>query len=142
MFKFKDEPVEEKPQLIIVPMVDVMLFLLAFFVLIAGSIIPGLAIKTNPPETTQKTKVNIKKETVTITIKKDGSIYFKEKKVSLEDLKRLLKEAKRKNPLISVAINADRDSKVQLLVSVMDTAQEVGINSIGLIAKEKNEGNR
>ncbi|ADY73428.1 Biopolymer transport protein ExbD/TolR [Desulfurobacterium thermolithotrophum DSM 11699] len=142
MCKFKDEPVEEKPQLIIVPMVDVMLFLLAFFVLIAGSIIPGLAIKTNPPETTQKTKVNVKKEIVTITIKKDGSIYFKEKKVSLKDLKRLLKEAKRKNPVVSVAINADRDSKVQLLVSVMDTAQEVGINSIGLIAKEKNEGNR
>ena len=139
MFKFSDDNFEEKPQLIVVPMVDVMLFLLAFFVLITGSLIPGLAIKTDPPETTRKSKVQVKEEVVTITIKKDGTIYFGNRKVSLNELSKLLKKKKKENPRISVAINADRDSKVQLLVSVMDITQETGINSIGLLAKEKNE---
>ncbi|MEO2068325.1 MAG: biopolymer transporter ExbD [Desulfurobacteriaceae bacterium] len=142
MFKFKDENFGEKPQLIIIPMVDVMLFLLAFFVLITGSLIPGLAIKTNPPETTRKSKIEIKREVVTVTIKKDGTIYFGNRKVSLKELPQLFKKKKRENPGVSIAINADKDSKVQLLVSVMDAAQEAGITSIGLLAKEKNEGKR
>jgi biopolymer transport protein ExbD len=142
MFKFKDDISEEKPQLIIIPMVDVMLFLLAFFVLIAGSIIPGLAIKTNPPETTRKSNIQIKKEIVTVTIKEDGSIYFGNKKVNPDQLRKFLKSAKKKNPHVSLAINADRNSRVQLLVNVMDAAQEAGINSIGLIAKERDESNR
>jgi len=142
MFKFKDDISEEKPQLIIIPMVDVMLFLLAFFVLIAGSIIPGLAIKTNPPETTQKSNIQVKKEIITVTIKENGSIYFGNRKVNLKQLKKLLKNAKVKNPHVFLAINADRNSKVQLLVNVMDAAQEAGINSIGLIAKERDENSR
>ena len=123
-------------------MVDVMLFLLAFFVLIAGSIIPGLAIKTNPPETVQKSTLKPKRKIVTVTVRKDGTIYYGSNKLDSETLVRLLKGFKKEDPLVSIVIDADREAPVQSLVNVMDAAQKAGINSIGLLAKEKNENKR
>jgi biopolymer transport protein ExbD len=142
MFRFRDHETEEKPELVIIPMVDVMLFLLAFFVLIAGSIIPGLAIKTNPPETIQKSSFQPKREVVTIVIKKDGSFWYGKQRLTFKQLVRLLKSFKKKNPQVSLAINADKESSIQSLVNVLDAAQEAKINSIGLIAKEKDESSR
>jgi len=141
MFKFKGDNCEEKPELIIIPMVDVMLFLLAFFVLIAGSIIPGLAMKTNPPETVSKANFKPKKRVITVTVKRDGSIYYRDKRLTFNELVRLLKSFKKQTPNISVAIDADRDASVQALVTVLDAVQKAGINSVGLLAKEKREGN-
>ena len=141
MFIFRENECDEKPELIIVPMVDVMLFLLAFFVLIAGSIIPGLAMKTNPPKTVQKSSFRPKRRVVTVVIKRDGTVYFGNRKMSFEELVRLFKSYKKQDPLVSLVIDADRGAPVQSLVTVMDAAQKAGINSIGLLAKEKN-GNR
>ncbi len=141
MFIFRENECDEKPELIIVPMVDVMLFLLAFFVLIAGSIIPGLAMKTNPPETVQKSSFRPKRKVVTVVIKRDGTVYFGNRKMSFEELVRLFKSYKKQDSLVSLVIDADRGAPVQSLVTVMDAAQKAGVNSIGLLAKEKN-GNR
>ena len=141
MFRFRENECDEKPELIIVPMVDVMLFLLAFFVLIAGSIIPGLAMKTNPPETVQKSSFRPKRKVVTVVIKRDGTVYYGNTKMSFNELVRLFKGFKKEDPLVSLVIDADRGAPVQSLVTVMDAAQKAGINSMGLLAKEKN-GNR
>ncbi|WP_457678555.1 ExbD/TolR family protein [Thermovibrio sp.] len=140
MFIFKDSQCEERPELIIVPMVDLMLFLLAFFVLIAGSIIPGLAIKTNPPKTVQKANFHPKKKLITIVVRKDGSIYYGKEKLNFNQLVRLLKGLKRQFPDLSLIIDADKDASVQSLVSVLDAASKAGVNSIGLLAKEEKNG--
>ena len=142
MFLFRDSECDEKPELIIVPMVDVMLFLLAFFVLIAGSIIPGLAMKTNPPETVQKSSFKPKRKVVTVVIKRNGAIYYGDTRMNFDKLVRLFKSFKKEDPLVSLVVDADRGAPVQSLVNVMDAAQKAGINSIGLLAKEKNENRR
>jgi len=142
LFIFRDSDCEEKPELIIVPMVDVMLFLLAFFVLIAGSIIPGLSMKTNPPETVQKSSLKLRKKVVTVTIKSNGEIYYGNERIDFEKLVRLLKGAKKESPTVSLIVDADRRAPVQSLVNVMDAAQKAGINSVGLLAKERNESSR
>ncbi len=142
MFIFKESDCEERPELIVVPMVDVMLFLLAFFVLIAGSIIPGLSMKTNPPETVQKSNLKVKRKVVTVVIKRDGTIYYGKDRVDFDTLVRLFKSVKKQTPNISLVVDADRGAPVQSLVNVMDAAQKAGINSVGLLAKERNGNSR
>lgn len=141
MFRFRDSSCDEKPELIIIPMVDVMLFLLAFFVLIAGSIIPGLAMKTNPPKTVQKSSFHPKRRVITVTVKKDGSIYYGNQRLTFDQLVRLLRGFRRQSPDISVAIDADREAPVQSLVTVLDAVSRAGINSVGLLAREERKGN-
>ncbi len=140
MFRFKERECDEKPELIIVPMVDLMLFLLAFFVLIAGSIIPGLAVKTNPPETRSKASLEPKRKVIGIAIKEDGSIYYGKERLRFKELVRLLKSFKRQYPDLTVVVDADKRAPVQSLVNVLDATQKVGINSVGLLAKEKRGG--
>jgi len=141
VFRFRDSSCDEKPELIIIPMVDVMLFLLAFFVLIAGSIIPGLAMKTNPPKTVQKSSFHPKRRVITVTVKKDGSIYYGNQRLTFDQLVRLLRGFRRQSPDISVAIDADREAPVQSLVTVLDAVSRAGINSVGLLAREERKGN-
>lgn len=140
MFKFKECEPDDKPELIIVPMVDLMLFLLAFFVLIAGSIIPGLAVKTNPPETRSKASLEAKRKVLGIVITKSGDIYYGKEKLNFETLVRLLRSFKKQYPYLTVVVDADRRAPVQSLVNVLDATQKVGINSVGLLAKEKKGG--
>jgi biopolymer transport protein ExbD len=134
---FKENECEEKPEIIIVPMVDVMLFLIAFFVLIAGSLIPGIAMKTNPPETVQKSSVKVKRKVIGVTIKEDGTVYYGKQKMDFKTLVRLFKSFKKQDPTVSLVIDADRRAPVQSLVIVMDAAKKAGIDSLGLLAKEK-----
>ncbi len=136
MLRFEEER-DKEPKLIIIPMVDVMLFLIAFYVLITGSILPGMNIKTNPPETARKEKIHIKKDVIGITIKADGTVYLGNEKIPLDLLRKKLKARRDKNPGITVAINADRDANIQMLVNVMDVIEEAGIKSVGLVTKVK-----
>jgi len=136
VFRF-EESENREPKILIIPMVDVMLFLIAFYVLITGSILPGMNVKTNPPETSKSEKIHLKKKVITVSIKADGTVYFGNKKIPLSLLKEMLKSEKEKNPSLTVAINSDRDASVQMLVSVMDAVEGAGIKSIGLITKVK-----
>jgi len=138
----KENECEEKPEIVIIPMVDVMLFLISFFVLIAGSLIPGIAMKTNPPETVQKSSIKVKRKTIGLVIKKDGTVYYGNVKMDFKTLVRLLKGFKKQDPAVSLVIDADKGAPVQSLVTVMDAAQKAGINSVGLLAKERHEGTK
>ena len=54
MLLWQDEP-RKKARIEIVPMIDVMMFLLVFFVLISLHVIPALGIKTQLPTSSQPT---------------------------------------------------------------------------------------
>ena len=139
MFLFKECEKEESPKPIIIPMVDVMLFLLAFFVLISGSLLPGITLKNNPPETVQKSSLRPKKHPVTVVVDKRGRILYGKETLTFDQLVRLFRSLKRQYSNLFVVIDADRNAPVQALVTVMDAANKAGVTSIGLLAKEKNE---
>ena len=82
-FPFEDK-CEKEPELILIPLIDVMLFLLAFFVLILGAIVPGLQIKTNLPQSISKgneTSKNIPLKVIIVTLKDNGEVWVGEKKL-------------------------------------------------------------
>ncbi len=137
-----EERQEKDPELIIIPLVDVMLFLLAFFVLIMGAVIPGLRIKTTLPQTISKgnqTSKSIPLNIVIVTIKATGEVFVGDRKVkNLEDLKRALKNAK-KSGINYLIINADKTVPVQNIITVMDLAKELGITKVGILTRGKNE---
>jgi len=144
MPKFRFENTcEKEPELILIPLIDVMLFLLAFFVLILGSIIPGLRIKTNLPQSISKgneTSKNVPLKIIIVTLKSNGEIWIKDKKVkALDEIKKLIFEASKKgfNYLI---INADKTVPIQNVITIMDLAKEGGITKIGILTRGQNAG--
>jgi biopolymer transport protein ExbD len=58
----------KKARIEIIPMIDVMMFLLVFFVLISVNVIPALGIKTQQPNSSQAQQLKTKDVQVVVTL--------------------------------------------------------------------------
>ncbi len=133
MFIWHDEP-RKKARIEIIPMIDVMMFLLVFFVLISLHVIPALGLKTQLPGSAKPEKLEVRRHAL-VTVGKGGQIQLDGMDYSLAGLRSALSELKGKD--VDVVVNSDRDASVQQLVDVMDAVKSAGIASIAISAIQK-----
>jgi biopolymer transport protein ExbD len=70
-----------------------------------------------------------------VAIDRTGLITLNEEPVSPEVLRAELEALRTTNPDTAVAIRADRDLTVQILISLMDAIKEAGITKVGLLTR-------
>lgn len=122
----------------IIPMIDVMMFLLVFFVLISINVIPALGLKTKlPVSSTASDERPLEK--VIVTLSKDNLMQVNgEALASSEDFKRVMQDIKQNaKSRLSVIINGDESVPLQKLVDVMDVLKSLGIDAMTIAAKRK-----
>ena len=116
----------------IIPMIDVMLFLLIFFIMITLQMITDKGLKLDLP-TSSETKV-LPHPHFVLNIVKDGGVVVKGKKMSLDQLQGFLAgDGDAKHTQVTIA--ADKMVPFKDFVQVMDACQKAGITSIGIAAK-------
>jgi len=122
----------DRPRVEVIPMIDIMMFLLVFFVLITLKMIAGTGVAMELPgsATTQELKTS----TITIGVTKDGETVIDGNAVSGEELKAKLLELK-KDKAIDVVLAGDKDASLQTLLKAMDAVRAAGITSVGIAAK-------
>jgi len=130
-----DSDTPKKIELQIIPMIDIMMFLMVFFVLLSINVIPALGMKTSLPTSTQT--VDIKPSKIMITIAADETIQVNKNIVSADMLATVLAKKKRELKKPYVVIRGDQMTPLQTLVSVMDAAKEAGIENISIAEKAK-----
>lgn len=135
MLAWNEDEAPKKARIEIIPMIDVMMFLLVFFVLISLNVIPALGIKTTLPGSAQPEQLQVRKHAV-VTISPDGRVQLDGGDYSLEGLSSALKQLKSKGE-VDVVINSDKDVSVQQLVDVMDGIKSSGITAIAISSKKK-----
>jgi biopolymer transport protein ExbD len=113
-------------------MVDVMTFLIVFFMLFTTfrTNPAGLDIKLPRAETATAHKTS----TTVVTIDKAGNVYLGDKRTSLDNLKITINQRIQKNPSEIVVIRADNSTSYQKLVDVMDIARLAGAARLALAA--------
>jgi len=121
-----------KPRVEVIPMIDIMMFLLVFFVVISLRMIAGTGVPMEIPSS--KTTQSIKSSTVTVGITKTGETVIDGKPVTQEELKAKLVEMKKLKP-VDVVLAGDKDVPLQSLLQVMDAIRGAGIASVGIAAK-------
>ena len=121
-----------KPRVEVIPMIDIMMFLLVFFVVISLRMIAGTGVPMEIPSS--KTTQSIKSSTVTVGITKTGETVIDGKPVTQEQLKARLVELKKQKP-VDVVLAGDKDVPLQSLLQVMDAIRGAGISSVGIAAK-------
>ncbi len=125
------------PRVEVIPMIDIMMFLLVFFVVISLRMIAGTGVPMEIPGS--KTTQTIKSSTVTVGITKSGETVIDGKTVTQEELKAKLVELKKQKP-VDVVLAGDKDVALQSLLQVMDSIRGAGISSVGIAARaDKNE---
>jgi biopolymer transport protein ExbD len=135
MLFWHEEP-RRKARIEIIPMIDVMMFLLVFFVLISLNVIPAMGLKTQLPTSSKPEKLEVRTHAV-VTVIKDGRIQMDGVDYSLDGLHAALLMLAQSNKAVDVVVNSDRDASVQQLVDVMDTVKSAGITSVAIASSHK-----
>ena len=116
----------------VTPMVDVMLVLVAIFIITA----PLLAstIRLDLPKT-DAAKAAVTPRFVTLVIDKSGQAFLDDKPLQPDELARRLMETASQNPDTEVQLRADEAVPYGKVVEVMGLAQKAGLNRIGFVAE-------
>jgi biopolymer transport protein ExbD len=121
-----------KARVEIIPMIDVMLFLLVFFIIVTLQMIPDAGIPMQLPNSTQTQ--HLKHPKFTVNILDDGSIKVKTQVLTPSQLTALFRGDG--NPAkTEVTIAASKKVAFQHFVTVMDAARKAGVTDIGIAAQ-------
>lgn len=122
----------------IAPLVDVVLNLLLFFMLtyhLAEE--PGIKIRL--PDS--KTAESIEAISRTISITRNGELYFMERRVDLKNLRATIQNSLPDKEKDFLRIKADKEVDVGLLVSVVDEVKLSGIKTFSLVTERGGDRN-
>ena len=123
----------DKARIEIIPMIDIMMFLLVFFIVITLRMIQGTGIQLDLPSS--RTTQELKPTQITIGVQKDGTMYIDGQPYGAEALKTKLEEAKKSSDKLAVILAGDKELSYQNTLKVMDVARSAGISQVGLAAK-------
>ncbi len=116
----------------IIPMIDIMLFLLVFFIMMTMQMIPDQGLNLQLPQSSQAKQ--LPHPHFTINIQKNGSVMIGHHSYTLPALQDMLH--KDGNPAkTQITIAADKAVPFQDFVRVMDSCQKAGVSDIGIAAK-------
>jgi biopolymer transport protein ExbD len=123
---------EEKARIEIIPMIDIMMFLLVFFMLATLKMIQGAGIKLDLPQssTAQQLQESVK---VSIGVTKAGDFFMDGKPVDATALDAQLKSLEASNKEVDVAIAGDEGVDYKKIIGVMDIVRTAGISSVALV---------
>jgi biopolymer transport protein ExbD len=135
MLHFDDIP-PRKARIEIIPMIDVMMFLLIFFVLISLNVIPAFGLKTALPDSSTAQRAVTPKLPIVVTLQADGGLAVDGKAVAARDLPAQVQAMHRKDPASRFIVNADLAVRWQSVVEVMDALRSQGIEQITFATKK------
>ena len=118
----------------IIPLIDIMFFLLAAFMLVSLTMINMKGIDVNLPTATSAQANNLPDFTI-VSIDALLDIYFEKEKVAKEDVLPRLQKLYNANHNIRIFVRADKDATYENVVFVLDKARTAGIQKVGLEIK-------
>ena len=128
--------VKERPRVEVIPMIDIMMFLLVFFVILTLRMIEGSGVSMDIPGS--KSAETITNSTLTIGVDKNGVIIVDGKEIDSEELNLKLLAIKREGD-IKIVVAGDKDTSLQHLIKVMDSVRGAGITTVGIATRAKSD---
>jgi biopolymer transport protein ExbD len=113
----------------LVPLIDIMFFLLASFMLVSLSMVNVKSMRVNLPTAVSATGDN-KKDIVDISVDKTGLIFLDKKPIGNNELASVLASMLRANPGIRVVISGDRDARHGDIIHALDSVRAAGIDKV------------
>lgn len=124
-----------KPKLMIIPMIDIIFFLLVFFMMSMLSMVVQKSVPINLPSS-QTAKVDIQKK-VPITVTADGNIYVEQTKTTIDGMIKYLQIEQGKGTEMTVVLRGDKAVQYGRFVQVLDTLKQMNITKIAIATDSK-----
>ena len=113
----------------IIPLIDVMFFLLAAFILLSLSLIQLRLLRVHLPTAT-KASASQKPEIINVNVDRVGDIQVDSLRKTLPDFRILLEKSFAANSNVMVAIDGDRMARHEHIMNVLDTVKMAGIEKV------------
>ena len=120
---------EKKARIEIIPLIDIMFFLLASFMLASLALIRLQSIKMDLPTGQQATK-NTRKDLINLAVKKNGDYYLDKRLVNSVELRSYLSNALHTNASTTVYITGDPDATHGMIIDALDLVRQEGIQKV------------
>jgi biopolymer transport protein ExbD len=123
-----------KARIEIIPLIDIIFFLLATFVMVSLSMIKNKGIAVNLPVASTGAHQD-RKEFASITVTEAGKFLFNKEKIEKTELTSKLSDLKASSPDTKVFINGDAKAAFENIVAVLDEARKLGITKVAIETK-------
>jgi biopolymer transport protein ExbD len=120
-----------RARLEIVPLIDIMFFLLASFMMVSLQMQKLRALNASLPTATLATS-SAKPDILNLTVDKFGQVQADQKPVTLDELTRLLDERHRANTNLPVYLSGTRDASHGSVIYVLDLVKRAGIQHVAI----------
>ena len=128
--RLRDRKSFDKPEIIIIPMIDIMFFLLVFFMLSTLYMVNLKTVDINMPKAANvETQMHV---TYVVTMKKDGSLFLEDQPIAEKTLLERAKAESARNGKFSLVLRADQDVDYGMVYGLLDKFKGAGITRFGL----------
>ena len=124
-------PESAEARIEIIPLIDIMFFLLASFMLVSLSMVNLKSVKVNLPAAAAAT-ADAPRNLVNLSVDRAGLAYLDAKPVGPNELALALTALAKANPEVRILINGDRDARHGDVIRVLDLARRAGIQQLAI----------
>lgn len=127
--------VENSPKLMIIPMIDIIFFLLVFFMMSTLNMVYQKSLPINLPLAAASQQDLVRPVTVTMT--ETGRIQLDQEELSLETLAARMRGRLDGQPQTPVILRADQSAEHGKVVAVMDQLKIAGVQKLAIATQQK-----
>ena len=131
---------KKRARIEIIPLIDIMFFLLATFIMVSLSMTKNQGVQVALPTAGSAASLGDQQEmdkAVTLSVTDKGDIFFNKEKVTLAQLPLKLQTLKSSGKEPKVIINSDGGASWKYVVGVLDEARKLGIAKVGINTDKK-----
>jgi biopolymer transport protein ExbD len=123
-------PVQRRhSRIVIIPLIDIMFFLLASFMMVSLQMDQTQNIKVNLPAANQAHH-DFRPDMINIAVDKGGGIWLAKTQVTLSELSIVLSNRFRADTNVPVYISGDRDTLHGAMADVLQTVRRAGVQKV------------
>lgn len=123
---------EDKAEIDLTPMLDVVFIMLIFFI-VTASFIKEKTIGVNVPPKDQPQEVKPESTNILIQVTKTDEIYIDQRRVDVRSVRSLIAQKHAENPQASVVVRAHELSTAESYIAIADAAREAKIFNVALV---------
>ena len=127
---------KRKARIEIIPLIDIVFFLLATFVMVSLSMVRNQGISVHLPQAASSSRQSQGSDYTAITVTQNGEVYFNKIRVDLAQLRENLKALKAKQNDPVILLNGDDKAALGKAVEVLDEARKLGIKRVAIQTKQ------
>jgi len=127
---------KHKARIEIIPLIDIMFFLLASFMMVSLSQVHMKGMKVNLP-TGQSGETQSKKDYISVSVDSNGNPYFDKTEMTYDALTAKLKQVHDENPEAKVFIRGDADTVHFNIIRVLDICRAAGFYKVAFEIKSE-----